>query len=212
VTTTESLEQQLGAALGLPLVTAKRASLDARFQSSLASASARPRRRRLIGPKLALVGLLLLVPGVIAAGAMLSTEDPYGLTDAAGFQAELDSAKAITPIPAGATWPDFLRADPSVSYSAGGGRAWVEIVSMCLWETDWLHARAAHDTVRETAARTTILGFPSWWSTDSIFFRPAGARADYLAPIVAGVRLGDPTAVTRDVELNCAGMSPFVAP
>ncbi len=159
-----------------------------------------------------LVLVALAVPTLVAASGLFGTEDPFGLTDAAGFQAELDSAMAITPIPAGAVWPDFLTVNPSVAYSAGGGRAWVEMVSMCLWETDWLHARAAGDAAREAVARTTILGFPDWYSTDSIFFQPAGARADYLAPIVAGVRVGDPTALSADVAMNCSGMAPFVAP
>jgi hypothetical protein len=162
---------------------------------------------------LLLAALFVIVPSVLGVGAaIMTTEDPFGLTDAAGFQAELDSAKAITPIPAGATWPDFLTAEQNVAYSAGGGRAWVELVSMCLWEVEWLHARAAVDAAREAVARATIIGFPDWHSTDSVFFQPDGARAAYLAPIVAGVRVGDPTPLARDVELNCSGMAPFVAP
>ncbi len=81
---------------------------------------------------------------------------------------------------------------------------------MCLWETDWLHARAAGDAAREAVARTTILGFPSWYSTTSVFFQPAWAGR--LPRAHRGrVRVGDPTALS-DVAKNCSGMAPFVAP
>lgn len=187
------------------------AALDARVEGVLQKP--RPRRRRRLTRSLVLVAaLFVVVPSILGVGAaIMSTEDPFGLTDAPGFQAELDEAMAVTPIPAGATWPDFLTTDPNVAYSAGGGRAWVELVSMCMWEVEWLHARAAADAAREAVARTTIIGFPDWYSTESVFFQPDGARAAYLAPIVAGVRVGDPTPLARDVELNCSGMAPYVA-
>jgi hypothetical protein len=207
------LEQRLAAAFDRTLSSAQVAALDARVEAWVQAGAPRPRRHRAVRTVLLLAALFVIVPSILGVGAaIMSTEDPFGLTDADGFQAELDSAMAITPIPAGATWPDFLSADPNVAYSAGGGRAWVELVSMCLWEVEWLHARAAADAAREALARTTIIGFPDWYSTDSVFFQPDGSRAAYLAPIVAGVRIGDPTALARDVELNCSGMTPFVAP
>jgi hypothetical protein len=207
------LEQRLAAAFDRTLSTAQVAALDARVEAGVQAAAPRPRRHRTVRSVLLLAALFVIVPSILGVGAaIMSTEDPFGLTDAAGFQAELDSAMAITPIPAGATWPDFLAADSAAAYSAGGGRAWVELVSMCLWEVEWLHARAAVDATREALARITIIGFPEWYSTDSVFFQPQGSRALYLTPIVAGVRVGDPTALARDVDLNCAGIAPFVAP
>ena len=210
--TDRALEAQLTAALGGSMSPAAAAVVDARVAEAMTRPVGRSRRRVTPRRVAVLVLVALAVPTLVAASGLFGTEDPFGLTDAAGFQAELDSAMAITPLPAGAVWPDFLTSDPSVAYSAGGGRAWVEMVSMCLWETEWLHARAAGDAAREAVARTTILGFPDWYSTSSVFFQPAGARAAYLAPIVAGVRVGDPTALSRDVALNCSGMAPFVAP
>jgi hypothetical protein len=206
-------QQRLTAAFDRSLTSTQVAGLDARVEAGVQAAAPLPRRHRAIRTVLLLAALFVIVPSILGVGAaIMSTEDPFGLTDAAGFQAELDSAMAITPIPAGATWPDFLTADSNAAYSAGGGRAWVELVSMCLWEVEWLHARAAADTAREALARTTIIGFPDWYSTDSVFFQPDGSRAAYLAPIVAGVRSGDQTALARDVELNCGAMAPFVAP
>jgi hypothetical protein len=92
------------------------------------------------------------------------------------------------------------------------GAGWRVIQSDPHWETDWLYARAAGDAAREAVARTTILGFPDWYSTSSVFFQPEGARAAYLAPIVAGIRVGDPTARSADVAMNCSGIAPFIAP
>jgi hypothetical protein len=207
-----TLETRLTQAFERPMSPHELAVLDNRVEGVLQKP--RPRRRRRLTRSLVLVAaLFVVVPSILGVGAaIMSTEDPFGLTDAAGFQAELDAAMAITPIPVGATWPDFLTTDPNVAYSAGGGRAWVEMVSMCLWEVEWLNARTSADAAREALARTTIIGFPDWYSTDSVFFQPDGARAAYLAPIVAGVRSGDPTALARDVEMNCSGMAPFVAP
>ena len=206
------LEERLAAALDEPLTPMQLATVGARVEQALYGAPARP-RRRVVRRSLLLVAVLFVVlPAVLGVGAaLLSTEDPFGLADAAEFHAELDDAKAITPIPAGAAWPDYLVVnDWAGSYSRGGGRAWVEFVAMCMWEVDWLNARAGGDAVREAAARATILDFPNWWSTDSVWFRPEGSRHEYLEPIVAGVRDGDPGPVARDVELNCAGTDPFV--
>lgn len=209
-TTDRWLEERLSAALDVSLTPGQEATIGARVERAVHGVAARPRRRTVSRSVLLVAALFVVVPAVLVVGAAILSEDPYGLADAAEFQAELDAAMAITPIPAGAAWPDFLVTDPSVSYSRSGGRAWVELVAMCMWEVDWLNARAGGDAEREATARATILDFPNWSSTDSVWFRPEGARREYLAPIVAGVRTGDPGPLMRDVELNCAGTQPFV--
>jgi hypothetical protein len=212
VTTTDRwLEERLIAALDVSLTPEQQATIGARLERALYDARPRPRRRVIRRSLLLVAALFVVLPAILGVGAVLmSTEDPFGLADAGEFQAELDTAMAVTPIPAGAIWPDYLIADPSVSYSRGGGRAWVETVAVCMWEVDWLNARAGGDAAREATARSTILGFPNWWSTDSVWFRPEGARREYLAPIVAGVREGDPGPVAQDVALNCSGTDRFV--
>ncbi|MEX0631164.1 MAG: hypothetical protein WEE67_09430 [Chloroflexota bacterium] len=210
-TTDRWLEEAVTAALDVSLTPGQQAVIGARVERALRAAPIRP-QWRVTGRSLLLVAALFVVlPAILGVGAaILSTEDPFGLASGAGFEAELDAAIAITAIPAGATWPDYLVTDRSASYSRGGGRAWVEYVAMCMWEVEWLNARASGDAAREAAARATILDFPNWWSTDSVWFRPEGARREYLEPIVAGVRSGDAGPLTRDVELNCAGTEAFV--
>ncbi len=57
-------------------------------------------RRRVTPRRIAVLVLVALaVPTLVAASGLFGTEDPFGLTNAAGFQAELDSAMAITPSP-----------------------------------------------------------------------------------------------------------------
>jgi hypothetical protein len=207
--TTEPMEQRLTTALSMPMSTAQRAALDLRLTRVLGGASAEgtARRRSPLKRSLLLVAILLIVlPSMFVVGAaLMSTEDPFGLVDSAAFQVEIDAAKAAVAIPAGATWPTYLHADGSAAYSAGGGRSWVELSAMCLWEADWLAARAAGDAARLEVARSTILGFPEWQSYRVGIFWTESVR-DHIDVLVAAVGRDDPVPLEHEMATNCAGV------
>lgn len=208
--TTERMEQRLTAAFTEPMSSAQRATLDRRLQAAFAGnqPSTTPRHRWPLKRSLLLVAVLLVVvPSVFVVGAALqSTEDPFGLVDSAAFQAEIDAAKAVVPLPAGATWPSFLHADGSSAYSAGGGRSWVEINAMCLWEADWLAAVAAGDAARSAEASSAILGIPEWQSYRAGVFWTDSFR-DHVDVLVAAVRQGDTAPLEQEMQNNCSGVT-----
>ena len=201
--TSTDLDGALRAALSTPMTARQRASLDGRLKERLERRTRRAlhvRPRRLV---LLLAALLIAAPAVFAVSAALrSTESPNGLAFAAAFQAEIDAAKKVVLLPAGATWPPYLTAaDKSASYSAGGGRTWVEFVAFCAWDRSWLAATRSGASEQSQAARDVILTMPTWE-----FYRGEFATDSFRAGIdtvIAGVRTGDTTPVTQFVSLNC---------
>jgi hypothetical protein len=178
----------------------QRVELDARFRYRLeAYAHSRFRVRRR-GLALALVAAFVVAPTVFA-GIRL-TESPNGLSPASEFKTEIDAAKAVVPLPPGATWPPYLVADKSASYSRGGGRTWVEFVSFCSWDRAWLASTASSAAASARADRDQIVATTSWefyqgeFATDS--FR------DSIDQVVAAVRRGDRSQVQQFVVLNCS--------
>ncbi|HEX7949314.1 MAG TPA: hypothetical protein VF494_03115, partial [Candidatus Limnocylindrales bacterium] len=160
--TSPDLDGALRAALSTPMTARQRASLDRRLNERL---DRRARRAVHIQPRrlvLLLAALLIAAPAVFAVSAALrSTESPNGLASAAAFQAEIDAAKQVVPLPAGATWPPYLTAaDKRGSYSAGGGRTWVEFVAFCAWDRSWLAATASGASEQSQAMRDVILTTP----------------------------------------------------
>lgn len=208
--TSEPMEKRLTAAFSEPMSPAQRAALDQRLAAALEGMPRSGVRRHQWPMKRSLLlvaVLLVVVPSVFVVGAALqSTEDPFGLVDSAAFQAEIDAAEAVVLLPAGASWPSFLHADGSSAYSAGGGRSWVEINAMCLWEADWLAAVAAGDAARSDAARTTILGFPTWESYRVGVFWTESVR-DHVDELVAAVGRGDTAPVQHEMQTNCSGVT-----
>lgn len=201
--TSPELDGALRAALSAPMTARQRASLDDRLRDRLERRSRRAFQARPRTIALALAALLIAAPAVFAVSAALrSTESPNGLASAETFQAEIDAAKQVVPLPAGATWPPYLTtADKSGSYSVGGARTWVEFVAFCAWDRSWLTAIASGAPEQSQTARDVILTMPTWefyrgeFATDS--FRAA------IDTVIAGVRTGDRTPVTQFVSLNC---------
>jgi len=201
--TSSDLDGALRAALSVSMTTRQLASLDDRLHARLArrERSTFKIRSRSIG--LAVAGLLIAAPAVFAVSAALrSTESPNGLASAAAFQAEIEAAEKTVPLPAGSTWPPYLTAsDKSGSYSAGGGRTWVQFVASCAWDRSWLAASSSGASGQAQTARAVILGMPDWE-----FYRGEFATDSFRAAIdgvIAAVRTGDTTPVTRFVTLNC---------
>jgi hypothetical protein len=201
--------EQLEAALKLLMTPAQRAVVDARVAAAVARSRERvPGWRRLTTRTAVLLALLVFValPTAVFAAAEYfgGTESPFGLAGPSEFNREIEAAKAVTPIPTGFTWPDYLRAKDSNVYSRGGGRAWVETNAICMWQIDWLEARAANDSARQAAARLVIQGIPTW-----SFYGPPFATQSYrdvLDRVIAAVNRDDPAPVSANVALNCTGI------
>jgi hypothetical protein len=201
-----NLEDRITEALRAPVAIEARTALDLRVRAAIEAMPPRRARRTWVVRGLVLAGLLAIaVPGAIAAGIFF-TENPLGLADAGEYAAEIEAAKEIVPLPAGRTWPGFLRPeDPNGSYSRGGGLPTVEAAAMCIWFDEWLDAREAADPGRESAAAETIAGIPSWASWDSAFYDQS--YRDHFGPIIAAVGRGDARPVEREMGLNCSWVS-----
>jgi hypothetical protein len=203
-----AVENRIEALLRAPLTHEQRALLDEPVRAAIAAGVVERRRRLPIRRSLILVVILMIVlPSIFVVGAaILSTEDPMGLAGAGEFQAELDVAKAAVVLPAGRTWPEFLRVtDWSAGYSRGGGRSWVESVAMCIWFDEWLEAREAGAVGREAIAARTIAGIPQWPSWNSPFWDKS-VRDHYL-PVIASVNRGDDAPARAEMTTNCSWLN-----
>lgn len=197
-----TFEDRIVEALRAPIAPEARSALDLRVRVAIDGTPRRRRRRTWVTRGLVFAGLLAIaVPSVIVGGLLL-TESPNGLAGATEFAAEIEAAKLTVPLPAGRTWPEFLRPDPDVSYSRGGGRPTVESVATCIWYDEWLDARAADDVAREAVAAATIAGIPSWPAWNSHFFDQS--YRDHQGQVIAAVGRGDPAPVEAEMSLNCS--------
>jgi len=155
------------------------------------------------------LALLVLLPMVAVVGAAIrSTEAPHGMGSADAYDAELAAAKAVTPIPPGATWPPYLdrESDRDASYATGLGWSMVEYNAYCLWLGSWHRAHGAGDAQAETAAIAALTQTRQWQSfTDPLM--PEQSR-DHVAAIVDAAEQGDAAAVMAELEPNCQGARP----
>lgn len=203
-----SVEERLAGAFGLDMTPTQRAWVDEKVSTALGPGEARRRRpRSRLARSLLLVGaLLILPPAMLAVGAaMLSTEAPYGMGDAAAYEAELKAAKAVTPIPPGATWPPYLdsASDRSASYGTRLGTSMVEYNAYCLWLGYWYAAYERGDGAAVVAA-TDALEQARSWTTFTDLAADESFRAGTRDTIDAAIT-GDQAAVLRELELNCVG-------
>lgn len=201
--TSSDIDGDLRAVLSSPMTAGQRRSLDSLLRDRLERPAGRSIRLRPRGVVLVLAVVLIAAPSffIVSAG-FRTTEDPNGPASAAAFQAEIDAAKAVVPLPPGRFWPAYLVVrDHSASYSAGGGRTWVEFVAFCAWTQDWLSARASGSTASSDADAAVILGASSWEFYQGEFSSDSDRAA--IDRVVAGVRSGDTGPVQSFVSLNC---------
>lgn len=206
------VEHRLAAAFDDPLSAPQRAWLDNRVTTALdrASTSRRRRRFRVTRSLLLVAAMLIMAPVLFAAGAAIfSTEAPYGMGDADAYDAELAAAKAVTPIPPGATWPPYLDAaeDRHASYGTGLGRSMVEINAYCLWLGYWYAAQHAGDSAAVAAAVAALNDAREWETFTDPLTSDEGFRDHAQTTIDAAVE-GDADAVLVELERNCQGTWP----
>jgi hypothetical protein len=202
--TSFELGTQVRDALNVDLTPSQAARLDAalsrRLESHLLRRTQRPKRLVIV----LAAALLILVPLVAAVSAGIrSTESPRGLESAAAYQAEIDAAKAVVPLPVGATWPPSVDApDQNGSYPVGSGLSAVQDYAICPWLESWLAARAEPDSAQAVAAHDYILAIPT-----SEMYQGEFADQSYrnvLDGIIRGVGAGDANPAQGFVEANCS--------
>jgi hypothetical protein len=207
-----TVEERLSAAFGEPMSARARASLETRVTNAVERVRA-PRRRfglRLTRTLLVVALLMIVLPSIFVVGAgIFDTEAPYGMGTAEAYDAELAAAKAVTPIPPGATWPPYLERaeDRSASYGTGLGRSMVEMNAYCLWLGYWYQAQASGDAASVGAAVSALDLARSWESFTDPLTSDHGFRDNIKSRIDAAER-GDAETVLFELETNCTGTWP----
>jgi hypothetical protein len=206
-----TIEERLNAAFGEPISARARASLDTRVASALERVPLPPRGfgLRLTRSLLVVALLMIVVPSIFVVGAaIISTEAPYGMGNADAYDAELAAAKAVTPIPPGATWPSYLERaeDRNASYGTGLGQSMVELNAYCLWLGDWYQAQASGDAGR-VGTDVAMLDQARSWKSFNDLSADQSFRHVIQGTIDAAVR-GDAEAVLSQLQVNCQGTWP----
>jgi hypothetical protein len=207
-----TIEGQLSAAFAVPMTAAEQAIVDRRVTGFLDRGI--PRRAR-IRPRLTrslllVAALLVLLPAILAvSAAMLSTEAPSGMGNADQYDAELAAAKAVTPIPPGATWPPYLEraTDRSASYAVGLGQSMVEYNAYCLWLGYWYSAQERGDAANTRAAVAALEAARGWKTLTDPLTTDEAFRSGIQRTIDAAGR-GEATVILRELNLNSQGTWP----
>lgn len=210
--TEAQVESRLAAAFSASMTPTERGWLDARVAAVLERTPATRRRFRfrLSRTLLLVAALLIVLPSIfVASAALRNTEAPSGMGSAEQYDAELAAAKAVTPIPPGATWPPSLERaeDRRASYGTGLGWAMVEYNAYCLWLGEWYQAREAGEPARVEAAAVVLNDVRGWTTFTDPLTSDQGSRAGTNA-VIDAVRDGDAGLVLRELELNCQGTWP----
>lgn len=212
MTTNRTVEERFSAAFGTAIPANDRAALDDRVTAMMERVPMKRRRfgLRLTRSLLVVGALLILLPTIFVAGAaMLSTEAPFGMGDADEYDAELGAAKAVTPIPPGATWPAYLDAaeDRTGSYGTGLGEQMVEMNAYCLWLGHWYEAQeVGNDAAVAEALR--VLGEARTWETFTNELLSDQGFRDNVQNRIDAAEGGDSETVLFELETNCTGTWP----
>jgi hypothetical protein len=211
MTTDLTIEERLTATFGEPMSARARASLDTRVTSALEHVPARRRRFGLRPTRtMLLVALLMIVlPSIFVVGAgIISSEAPYGMGNADAYDAELAAAKAVTPIPPGATWPPYLERaeDRSASYGTGLGQSMVEYNAYCLWLGEWYQAQESGDAARVGAAVAVLDEARTWKSFNDL--SADQSFRNVIQHTIDAAERGEPGPVLSELQLNCQSTSP----
>jgi len=132
---------------------------------------------------LALAGLALVLA---ACGP------PAGFVSGADIDREAEDARAVTPLPPGATYPSYTH-DPGGAYQPGAGRSEVEFQAMCAWFRYWAEAIAKDDQAAIDRA-SAIWDRIRTWSVYRSFDR---ASRDLVDSMVERARLGDASGLVK---------------
>jgi hypothetical protein len=141
---------------------------------------------------------------VACSSGPIST-DPNAMTapqTAAEVEVEIEHAKAVTPLPPGATWRP-IELDPHGSYGIYSGASMIEFQAMCAWFAEARAASQVADIERLTKARSIVSEIPTWRSfSDPSQIDDYGRRL--IRESVSAVLAGNFGAVAQFMLANCS--------
>ena len=193
--------------------------LDGRIAELVAlHAGAQPRGRHLAMPHGKTRTVLLLVAAVFIVVGCVVVRDAYGtFEDPAQVDTEMADARAVTPIPPGATWPpmhtqatiddpDQPGATLSVGYSYPQGHLTVEYVAACMWDGYWLDGYDRSDSAQMSVALAGLEQSRTWIAFSGQHrFGVEKAHAE----VVDAAERGDPAPVRKFMtEFGCSSSLP----
>jgi hypothetical protein len=141
------------------------------------------------------------VATLVAGCSSSDGNDGRVFLNAAGYDREYDREAATLRLPAGYGWPAKAPGImPNASWQPGNGQSTADGYWFCAWQREWLAARQAADMHRAGDALAEIRRV-----TATHLYRVASPPPDqkYYDDLLAKAALGDPSAVSRDVQLNC---------
>jgi hypothetical protein len=195
------------------------ARLDDRIADLIArQAVGQPSRRHLVLPRgkarisvLIAAALLVAVAGTVAAAGLFGASETAPQVDD-----EMADARAVTPIPPGATWPpmhtrgtiddpDQPGATISVMYDYPQGHYWVEYTAACMWEGYWLDGYDRSDAAQMATGLAGLEKSRSW-----IAFLPGSGSGMSSAhkTVVDAAERGDPAPVRKFMKEFVCGSTP----
>lgn len=139
------------------------------------------------GSRAAVVVVLLGVLVLFAACG-----PPAGFVSGADIDREADAARAVTPLPPGASYPSYTH-DPGGAYQPGTGRSEVEFQAMCAWFRYWAEAIAKDDQAAAAQAAAMWDRIRTW----SVYRSFDRASRDYVDSMVERARLGDASGLVK---------------
>ena len=115
-----------------------------------------------------------------------------------GVQAEIDRAKADTPLPPGGSFaPITLQGG---TYQPGSGTTMIQYQAACSWWTFWADAISSGNTAAQKEASQMADQIRTWL----VYTSSAESFRAHWDAFIAQAKLGDPTGLTQEVELNCS--------
>ena len=202
-TTIDRFESLLTEAAVIPLDGARRARIDARVSTAIVTAKVRPsdgRRWRLRRPVALIVGVVLAAGAVGAAGAGAEVirlewgSLPEQQRTPAEIRAEIDAAKATTPVPPGYVYPTFHVPDNGGVWGSYGGQSMVEFSAACGWYEDWTIAFETGDAKRMGVDQGMFDQILAWKTIADPFLSDESVR-DGFRRLNASARAGHPAPI-----------------
>ena len=115
-----------------------------------------------------------------------------GFVSGADIDREAEDARAVTPLPPGATYPSYTH-DPGGAYQPGSGRSEVEFQAMCAWFRYWAEAIAKDDQAAIDRASAMWDRIRTW----SVYRSFDRASRDLVDSMVERARLGDASGLVK---------------
>lgn len=139
-----------------------------------------------------------VMPLLALAVVLVACGRPAGFGGAEDIQREIDTAKATTPLPPGATFSP-IKLMSGADYQGGSGTSMIQFQAACAWFGYWADAITSGDANAEAQASAMADQIRTWqtYVTSDISLRSAWDS------MIDQARLGDPSGLVQMVKANC---------